>query len=130
MKKVKEAVLLLAHGSRRNEANEEWENIWHLFAKRHPDLLIAGSFIEFATPTLEDGVKQLVESGAEKIYIVPLFLTVGNHLQRNIPDRMKVLREEYQGIHLEITEHLGVDPLLIEIIEKRLVKQGLYLTNS
>lgn len=126
---MKEAVLLLAHGSRRVEANEEWVAIWQLFAKRHQDLLIAGSFIEFAEPDLENGVRLLVEQGAEKIYIVPLFLTVGNHLRQNIPDRLKTLQEEYPNIILETTEHLGVDPLLVQIIEQRLEKQGLQLSN-
>ena len=126
---MKEAVLLLAHGSRRSEANEEWENIWRLFAERHADLLMVGSFIEFAEPSLEEGVRQLVRQGAEKVYIVPLFLTVGNHLRQNIPERLQVLREEYPKINLELTEHLGVDSLLIQIIEKRLQKHGLELSS-
>lgn len=126
---MKEAVLLLAHGSRRVEANEEWVAIWQLFAKRHQDLLIEGSFIEFAEPDLEAGVSQLVAQGAEKIYIVPLFLTVGNHLRQNIPNRLQALQTEYPEIILEMTEHLGVDPLLVQIIEQRLAKQGLQLSN-
>ena len=85
---MKEAVLLLAHGSRRSEANEEWKNIWQLFTNRHPNLLVTGSFIEFAEPDLEGGVRLLIEQGAEKIYVVPLFLTVGNHLRQNIPERL------------------------------------------
>ncbi|MBR6756359.1 MAG: CbiX/SirB N-terminal domain-containing protein [Peptococcaceae bacterium] len=125
---MKEAVLLLAHGSRRSEANEEWKNIWQLFTNRHPNLLVTGSFIEFAEPDLEGGVRLLIEQGAEKIYVVPLFLTVGNHLRQNIPERLQALREQYQGINLELTEHLGVDPLLIQIIEQRLQKQGLQLS--
>ena len=125
---MKEAVLLLAHGSRRSEANEEWKHIWQLFTERHPNLLMVGAFIEFAEPNLEDGVHLLIGQGAEKIYIVPLFLTVGNHLRQNIPERLQVLRERYPEVALELTEHLGVDPLLVQIIEQRLQEQGLELS--
>ena len=126
---MKEAVLLLAHGSRRIEANEEWENIWQLFTKRHPNLLVSGSFIEFAEPNMEKGVHLLIEKGAEKIYIVPLFLTVGNHLRQNIPERLHALQEQYKEVELVLTEHLGVDPLLVQIIEQRLAKQGVQLSS-
>lgn len=118
-------VLLLAHGSKRAEANEEWEKIWQLFAQRHPNLVISGGFIEFASPSLEEGVAGLIGQGAEKIYVVPLFLTVGNHLRQTIPGRLQQLQQQYGMVKLEMTQHIGVDPLLVDIIEQRLLDGGM-----
>lgn len=56
-------------------------------------------------------------------------MTVGNHLRQNIPERLHALQEQYKEVELVLTEHLGVDPLLVQIIEQRLAKQGLQLSS-
>ena len=117
---MKQAVILLGHGSIREQANAEVRDMWRMLAEQLPDLQISGSFVEVAEPTLEQEVGRLAAQGVERIVIVPMFLTRGNHLSNGIPRILEKLRQQYGQICIELTRHLGVDPLLAEIIKNRL----------
>ncbi len=121
---MKQAVILLGHGSIREQANAEVREMWRMLAEQLPDLQISGSFVEVAEPTLEQEVGRLAAQGVERIVIVPMFLTRGNHLSNGIPRILEKLRQQYGHIRIELTRHLGVDPLLAEIIKNRLREAG------
>ena len=121
---MKQAVILLGHGRIREQANVEVRNMWKMLAEQLPDLQISGSFVEVAEPTLEQEIGRLAEQGVERIVIVPMFLTRGNHLSNGIPRILEAMRQRYSHIQIELTRHLGVDPLLAEIIKNRLREAG------
>lgn len=121
---MKQAVILLGHGSIREQANVEVRNMWKMLAEQLPDLQISGSYVEVAEPTLEQEIGRLAEQGVERIVIVPMFLTRGNHLSNGIPRILEAMRQRYSHIQIELTRHLGVDPLLAEIIKNRLREAG------
>ena len=121
---MKQAVILLGHGSIREQANVEVRNMWKMLAEQLPDLQISGSFVEVAEPTLEQEIGRLAEQGVERIVIVPMFLTRGNHLSNGIPRILEAMRQRYSHIQIELTRHLGVDPLLAEILKNRLREAG------
>lgn len=121
---MKQAVILLGHGSIREQANVEVRSMWRMLAEQLPDLQISGSFVEVAEPTLEQEIGRLAEQGIERIVIVPMFLTRGNHLSNGIPRILEAMRQHYSHIQIELTRHLGVDPLLAEIIKNRLREAG------
>ncbi len=121
---MKQAVILLGHGSIREQANAEVRSMWKMLAEQLPDLQISGSFVEVAEPTLEQEIGRLAEQGVERIVIVPMFLTRGNHLSNGIPRILEAMRQRYSHIQIELTRHLGVDPLLAEIIKNRLREAG------
>ena len=124
---MKQAVILLGHGSIREAANVEVRSMWQMIAEQLPELNISGSFVEVAEPTLEQEISRLAEQGMERIVIVPMFLTRGQHLSNGIPRILEAAREQYSTITIELTRHLGVDPLLAEIIKNRLREAGLEL---
>ena len=119
-------VLLLGHGSRRAEANEEWEMIWQMFCQLHPQLTVQRAYVEFCHPSLEEGVALLAgQKPLKTIVIVPLFLTTGKHLYQHIPEKIAQLEQQYPEISFVMTEHIGPDSLLLNIIEKRIRTMGL-----
>lgn len=122
---MKQAVILLGHGSIREEANEEVRNMWRMLAEQLPGMDIRGSFVEVAEPTLEQTIGQLAAEHVERIVIVPMFLTRGNHLSNGIPRILEAMRQQYSHMQIDLTRHLGVDPLLAEIIKNRLREAGL-----
>ena len=122
---MKQAVILLGHGSIREEANEEVRNMWRMLAEQLPEMDIRGSFVEVAEPTLEQTIGQLAAEHVERIVIVPMFLTRGNHLSNGIPRILEAMRQKYSHIQIDLTRQLGVDPLLAEIIKNRLREAGL-----
>ncbi len=124
---MKQAVILLGHGSIREAANMEVRQMWNMIAEQLPELAISGSFVEVAEPTLEQEIGRLAGQGVERIVIVPMFLTRGQHLSNGIPRILEKARAQYSNITIELTRHLGVDPLLAEIIKNRLREAGLEL---
>ena len=122
---MKQAVILLGHGSIREEANVEVRNMWRMLAEQLPEMDIRGSFVEVAEPTLEQTIGQLAAEHVERIVIVPMFLTRGNHLSNGIPRILEAMRQQYSHMQIDLTRHLGVDPLLAEIIKNRLREAGL-----
>lgn len=121
---MEHAVILLGHGSIREQANIEVRVMWAMMQKQLPELDIRGCFVEVAEPTLEQAIIQLANEGKKRIVIVPMFLTRGNHLSNGIPRILDAMRETYQDIQIDLTNHLGADPLLAEIIKNRLREAG------
>ena len=119
---MKKAVIILGHGSKRQEANAELDKIVESLAERHADWLIQKAYAEFAEPTREQAVGLLARQGIGEIVLVPFFLTLGNHLHKNLPDRMKRLAQIYPEVVCVQAEHLGCDTLLVQLIEKRIAE--------
>ncbi|MBQ2431984.1 MAG: CbiX/SirB N-terminal domain-containing protein [Peptococcaceae bacterium] len=121
---MKKTVVLLGHGSIRESANVEVRAMWAMMQAQLPELDIRGSFVEVAEPALENVIEQLVHEQVERIVIVPMFLTRGNHLSNGIPRILDAMKEKYPNVKIDLTQHLGADPLLAEIIKNRLREAG------
>ena len=116
---MSESLIILGHGSRREEANEELKAIYNLVKKANPAWQVSYAFVEFAHPSLEERVRELVKMGKKTIVLTPVFLTVGNHLAQGLPKRFKALEEENPGLKLVMAKHLGADPLIAQLVSKR-----------
>ena len=120
----KQAVILLGHGSIREQANNEVRAMWDMMKMQLPELQISGCFVEVAEPTLEQEIDRLAVNKMSRIIIVPMFLTRGQHLSNGIPRILDAMRNKYPNIQIDLTRHLGIDPLLAEIIKNRLREAG------
>lgn len=116
---MSEILIILGHGSRREEANEEIKAIYNLVKKANPTWQVSYAFVEFAHPSLEERVRELVKMGKKTIVLTPVFLTVGNHLAQGLPKRFRTLEEENPGLKLVMAKHLGADPLIAQLVSKR-----------
>lgn len=121
---IRQAVVLLGHGSIREEANKEVRAMWGMMQDELPELEISGCFVEVAEPTMEQEIDRLAAEGFHRIVIVPMFLTRGQHLSNGIPRILEAMRQKYTQIQIDLTRHLGIDPLLAEIIKNRLREAG------
>jgi len=121
---IRQAVVLLGHGSIREEANKEVRAMWDMMQDELPELEISGCFVEVAEPTMEREIDRLAAEGFHRIVIVPMFLTRGQHLSNGIPRILEAMRQKYTQIQIDLTRHLGIDPLLAEIIKNRLREAG------
>ncbi len=87
-------LLLIAHGSRRQGANDEIERL----AKRVAGLGdndydgVVAAFLEIAEPDIHHGISRCVELGADHIVVVPYFLAGGNHVNKDIPGEIACAR--------------------------------------
>lgn len=103
------ALLIVAHGSRRKESNDEVRRL----AKRVDENsgpafdIVSSAFLEISSPQIDSAVADLVEAGATTIKVFPYFLAAGTHVVNDIPRLIKEAEENYAAVHFEILPHLG-----------------------
>lgn len=84
-----------------------------------PNLLVYGAHMELAEPTIEDGIKWCIEKGATHIIGHPYMLSPGRHATEDIPRMMGEIMKNHPGISYDVTDPLGVDSKLVELILHR-----------
>ena len=80
------AILVVGHGSRDVEAIEEFNKMVAKLKALNPDRKCEVGFLEFATPLIEEGVKALLDQGAQDITAIPGMLMAAGHA-KNDPGR-------------------------------------------
>lgn len=117
------AILLIAHGSRRAEANAELRQVADLLAARRPDDLIEIAYLELAEPDIPTAARRCVDRGATEVRLLPYFLSPGAHVREDLAGFRDAFAAEFPGVQFECSPPLGVHPLLIEVLLERLDEQ-------
>lgn len=113
-------LLLVAHGSRRQAANDEVRRLAaRLRARLRREFeLTECAFLELAEPGIPAGLHALVEGGARDIVILPYFLVAGNHVANDIPAIVDAARARYPSVRLQVKPYLGASDALIELLAR------------
>ena len=114
------AVLLIAHGSRRQEANDDLLRLADAVRKRDRYQTVEVSFLEIASPTIPEGARCCIEQGACRILMLPYFLSAGAHVVNDLKRHQRELASEFPDVSIELCHPLGLHPLLIDIVLERL----------
>src|SRR5689334_10135439 len=117
--KLKQGILVVGHGSRRAEANEDVRNAAQKIAGRGNFELVEAAFLEIEEPNIAAGFARLIGRGAEHIIVHPYFLSPGRHTRGDIPVETKAAAGTY-GITYQITEPLTAHPSVIEASVERI----------
>ncbi len=115
----KVGLIVFAHGSSIEQANEGVRRVAEATARRCGLFLWEAAFLELAQPNLEKAVGALVEKGAGKIVVAPYFLTMGVHLQRDLPNIMQEISARHPNVNLVCSPPLDRHPGLVDILADR-----------
>jgi sirohydrochlorin ferrochelatase len=110
-------IVVFGHGSSVASANEAVRTIAAKAASEGGWDLYETAFLE-AAPNLGGAVRKLVASGASEIMVLPYFLTLGIHLQRDLPKLVDELSRE-NGIAIQVAPPLDGHPELSRILVAR-----------
>ena len=116
---MKRAILLVDHGSRRPEANEQLDRVAELVAERAPDAIVRVAHMEIAEPDIPHGVDACAAAGADELVVHPYFLAPGNHSTHDIPRLVREAAARHPGLRVRISEPLGLHPKLVDVILDR-----------
>ena len=114
------AVLLIAHGSRRPEANADLAQVAEAVLARGPYLIVEVAYLEIAEPTIPQGARNCVDRGAERVLMLPYFLSAGNHVVEDLERHRRDLSEESPEIEFRLCGPLGLHPLMVDVVLARL----------
>lgn len=128
---VKQAILIVGHGSRDQEGNEELlefvQQIQPRLTERYP--IVETCFLEFANPDIPAGIDRCVEQGATQVTLIPLILFAAGHSKLHIPHAIDDAKEKYPHVQIDYGKPIGVHPKTIEILQLRAESVGLQVTS-
>jgi sirohydrochlorin ferrochelatase len=119
MSASRKALLLIAHGSRRPEANADLAFVADAMAARGRYPVVQVSFLELAEPTIPDGGARCVDRGATEVILLPYFLSPGVHVQEDMTAARDELARRFPHVAFRLAEPLGRHPLLLDVVEQR-----------
>lgn len=113
------ALMLIAHGSREPQANDDLFALARELRQEGTFAIVEASFLELAEPTIENAARRCAEQGAERVVLLPYFLSAGVHVKRDLQELRDRLATEMPAAEWILAQPLGRHPLLLEIVKKR-----------
>ncbi|MDX8412182.1 MAG: uroporphyrinogen-III C-methyltransferase [Mariprofundaceae bacterium] len=113
-------VILLAHGSSAPDASASIRDMASRLSASKAAYRFHCAFLEREEPNLEAMVEQLCQQGCADIRVVPLFLSQGGHVQKDIPTRLGALRTRFPACEIYMTDVLGCGPWMDAAVLSRL----------
>ena len=113
----------MGHGTRSDLGRTQCQALATEVAARLDPRLFAAelAYLEMASPTIEEGIRRLVERKIERLLVVPLLLFSAGHAKEDIPSAVRSALAAAGVIHLPImqTEPFGVQDMMIELAAER-----------
>jgi sirohydrochlorin ferrochelatase len=113
------AIVIFAHGSSIESAND---SVRHIAGNVRCDGgfdLVEAAFLEQGAPDLAAAVAAVIAQGATRVIVVPYFLTLGIHLQRDLPRIVAGLARQHPDVEIRIAPPLDGHPALGAILKER-----------
>ena len=112
------ALLLIAHGSRRDASNREViELADKLAALAGNDFdLVKACFLELADPGIDMAVAECADLGVQHITVVPYFLSAGRHVAEDVPQELTEAARHHRGISITVCSHIGAISMMPDLL--------------
>lgn len=103
------ALLIVAHGSRKKESNDEVMSLAQELdsSGRSGYDRVLCAFNQFSDPSAESQIEALAAMGATRITVLPYFIAGGSHVVSDIPELVREASTRHPGIAFHITAHFG-----------------------
>ena len=123
----KPAVMVVGHGSRLPYNKE----IISLNASRLSTMGLGDvyyAFNEFNDPKIEPVLEEALDKGADEVLVVPLFISLGDHLKNDIPPKIHLVDGQSYGeynhkgrkVIIRYLLPIGEDPRLTEVLAEKI----------
>ncbi len=113
-------ILLIAHGSRRPEANSDLVRLAELVGEQGEYPLVEIAYLELAEPTIPEGARRCVERGATQVRMLPFFLSAGVHVRGDLERFREEFAAQYPSVVFTVCEPLGLHPKVVDVVLERL----------
>jgi sirohydrochlorin ferrochelatase len=107
---------VFGHGSTVESANDAVRAMAAELARRGGYEAVETAFLESGQPDLRGAAEILAGCGIRHVIIIPYFLTLGMHLQRDLPRLVEEIRAVHPGMEIQVTSPLDGHPALIDAL--------------
>ena len=105
-------ILICGHGSRNKLALEEFKELTKCIQKRFSSIKVEYGFLEFAKPSIIDGLEKLKRYSVKKVIAIPAMLFAAGHVKNDIPSVLMSYAKE-NNIEINYGRELGINNLMI-----------------
>ncbi|HEY8748348.1 MAG TPA: CbiX/SirB N-terminal domain-containing protein [Tepidisphaeraceae bacterium] len=114
-------IIIVDHGSRREESNHMLEELAGHFARRFRERydIVEPAHMELAEPSIATAYARCVERGANRVVVVPFFLGPGKHWTQDIPRLTADASAKFPETTYHVSPTLGIDDLILDLLDKR-----------
>jgi sirohydrochlorin cobaltochelatase len=116
---LKTGIIVFAHGSRIEAANEAVRVVAADLARAGSYSDVQAAFLELGKPDLAEAVAKFAASEVQRIIVAPYFLTLGIHLERDLPKLVDDISCKYDHLEIVVTAPLDGHPGLVEALSAR-----------
>jgi sirohydrochlorin ferrochelatase len=113
-------VILVDHGSRREESNVLLLDVVRDFATSSRYEIVEPAHMELAEPSIATAFARCVERGATTVVVYPYFLLPGRHWNEDIPRLAAAAAAQHPGVRYLVTAPFGMHPLMAEVMQQRI----------
>jgi len=112
------ALLLIAHGSRREASNVEVRELAARLERLAGNRFgcVIPAFLELAEPDIPTGIGLCAKAGATTVTAVPYFLSAGRHVANDIPAELEKAARKHQAITIHLSDYLGKHESITELL--------------
>lgn len=110
------AVILLAHGSRDARWQVPFERLARELAASRGPGAVRLAYLQFCSPTLAEAVAAVAAEGFARVLVLPLFLSIGGHVSKDVPAQVAALRSQYDALDIRMLPAIGQDPRFTELV--------------
>lgn len=114
------ALLIMAHGSPRSEANDDILAVAEVIRSRNAYPIVEVGYLDCNDPDIPAAVDLCVAAGALEIIAVPYFLHSGKHFVRDLPDALKDAATRHPGVAIRMSDYLGRQPVMADVVRDRI----------
>lgn len=112
-------IIVFAHGSRVESANQAVRAVASDLARAGGFQYVEAAFLELGKPDLASAAARLVEQGVDQILVLPYFLTLGLHMERDLPVLIQGISKHYNRLDVRVAPPLDGHPALVQILLDR-----------
>jgi sirohydrochlorin cobaltochelatase len=127
-----DAIILFAHGSRDPLWRAPMEAVATAITAQHPHTSVRCAYLELCAPDLPTVTTELIAnyltSTSENlvknhptIRIVPMFLGMGVHARKDLPELVAALRVEHPLVNFEVVAPIGEDARVTALLAEMAV---------
>jgi sirohydrochlorin cobaltochelatase len=126
------AIILFAHGSRDPLWRAPLESVASAIAAKHPHIPVRCAYLELCAPDLATVTAEIIaalaifqrvsgQNGALNLRIVPMFLGMGVHARKDLPELVEALRVAHPLVNFEVVAPIGEDARVTALLAEMAV---------
>ena len=112
-------LIVFAHGSRIEGANEGVRAVARDLAKLGSFRHVEPAFLELGHPDLAGAIETLAAQGVDRIVVLPYFLTLGLHLERDLPQLIAGAQRAHPRLEIWVAAPREGHPGLVSALLER-----------